>query len=115
MVEPMTELLTNPQNRRSDIRMIGMAIRQGWKIPEAIMDQLPKVLANLVVKSEDDRTKIGAARVLVAMHGQNQNEEPVTKFVEHHHAHELGPVTGESIDERRIRLHQQLDRLRNRD
>lgn len=115
MVEPMTELLTDPHNRRSDIRMIGMAIRRGWKIPEAIMDQLPKVLANLVVKSEDDRTKIGAARVLVAMHGQNQSEEPVTKFVEHHHAHELGPVTGETIDERRIRLHQQLDRLRNRD
>ena len=111
----MTTLLTDPNKRRSDIRMLGMAIRKKWEIPEAIMDQLPKVLANLVVKAEDDRTRIGAARVLVAMHGQNQSEEPVTKFIEHHHAHELGPVTGESLEERRARLHKQLDRLRNRD
>ena len=43
----MTELLIDPHNRRSDIRMIGMAIRRGWKIPDAIMDQLPKVLESL--------------------------------------------------------------------
>ena len=114
-VEQIPTILTDAHHRRSDLRMIGMAIRRGWKIPETIMEQLPEVLANLATKSEDDRTRIGAARVLVAMHGQNQNEEPVTKYVEHHHAHELGPVTGETIDERRARLHQQLDRLRNRD
>ena len=72
MTEPT--ILTDPHHAKADARLVAMAIKRGWKIPDTILDTLPTILGGMVAKAEDDRVKVGAARVIVAMHGQNQRD-----------------------------------------
>lgn len=61
--------------RRSDMKMIETAIKRNWPIPEEIMKSLPLQMALIVKKSTTERNKIAAARVIIAMHGQNVQPE----------------------------------------
>ena len=55
-----------------DLRLIGMAVRKGWAIPDVIMEKLPTKLGLIAMDDgRDDRARINAAKVLVQMHGQN--------------------------------------------
>ena len=86
----MTELLQG-KTVRGDLRMIGSAIRQGWDIPEDILEALPeRVMA--IVKREDasDKDKIAASKVLVSMLRENNKAAPNL----HMHQHQVQP-TGE--------------------
>jgi hypothetical protein len=106
-----TTILTDPHHSKADARMIAMAIKRGWTIPDSVLESLPKVLAGLVVKSADERTKVAAAKVLVSMHGQNQRDSE-------------GPKTGPTInvgvqvdarsDDRRTRTLEIAERIRTR-
>ena len=110
-IETEPIVIIDSDRPRSDLRLVERAIRNGWNIPAAIMEKLPLIISNLVTKSDDERIKISASRVLVAMFGQNQNEQPVVNHVEHHH--EIVRVEGETIDERRDRIKRRLSRLRD--
>lgn len=96
--------LIDPQHQSRDIRLIASAIRKGWNIPPDIMESLPATIAELM-ETGDDRTKIAAAKVLLAMHGQNQRDKPAVKRVRH--LHQLGtlpPVNGANLEERKAFL-----------
>jgi hypothetical protein len=70
MIQPTdSALLTEPLSR-SDMQLIGQAVRKGWKIPDLLLDRLPAALAKIVTEGEP-RHKIAAAKVLVQMHDSN--------------------------------------------
>jgi hypothetical protein len=70
MIQPTdSALLTEPLSR-SDMQVIGQAVRKGWNIPDSILQRLPQALAKIVVEGKP-RDKIGAARVLMQMHDSN--------------------------------------------
>lgn len=92
-------LFSNPSHRTSDLNSVNRALKNGWNIPQEVMDALPLVMAS-VMASGDHRAKVAAGRVLVSMHAQNQKEKPVRPRTVKH-IHTLEPVTEHNIDERR--------------
>ena len=87
MIQPTTqsELLTQPLSR-SDMQLIGQAVRKGWKIPENLMAGLPAALVKIVAEGKP-RDKIAAARVLMKMQEANAEAEKPAPVVTHAHAH----------------------------
>lgn len=71
----MTELLTDPGHTRQDLRQINAAIRKGWLIPDQLLDALPKVIGTIALKGKP-RDQVAAAKVLIAMKEQNDDEQP---------------------------------------
>lgn len=58
----------------SDIKLMGQAVRQKWNVPDLILEKLPLHMARIATdESRDDRPRIAAAKVLVAMFGQNNS------------------------------------------
>jgi hypothetical protein len=99
-----TELLTDPSHTRADLATVRRAIREGWDIPEQLLSALPKVAGAMAVKGKP-RDQIAAMKVLLAMKEQNDRQEPTPQQIEHHHTHNIGPVTEENIEaQRAIRL-----------
>lgn len=84
-------ILLNPATVRSDSRMVARAIKERWPVPEdrkaGLVDRLFGIVAKTFVTVMDktgntvelddkaDTNAIAAARVIVAMEGQNQEEE----------------------------------------
>ncbi len=74
---------------RADIALVGRAVRQRWGIPPEIRTELPAAMRQIVNKESvtildswgvaievsNDRERIAAAKVLVAMEGQNQADD----------------------------------------
>jgi hypothetical protein len=105
-----TELLTNPGHSREDLRIVETAIRKGWEIPEQLLEALPKVAGAMALKGKP-RDQIAAMKVLLAMKEQNESAEPVPQQVEHHHTHELGPITADNFAESKRQLAERIARL----
>ena len=92
----------DPHHMRSDLRLIERAIKKGWAIPDTALDTLPGMV-DQIAKTEaipiDKRLQ--AAKVLIAMHGQNLSQQhsssaPVPQeYHEHQHVH-LTTETSES-------------------
>lgn len=65
-------MLTDAKSLRSDLRLIGRAIREGWKIPPQILEVLPAQVVKIFVSGDTGtREKLRAAEVLMKMHAQN--------------------------------------------
>ena len=69
-------LIPEPQlpsrTEASDIKLIGAAVRQKWNVPDLVLDKLPTQIARIAAdERREDRARIAAAKVLVAMIGQN--------------------------------------------
>lgn len=109
-----SELLADELAIRKDLALIHRAYREGWPIdPEKaamLSDRLFEITGKRTVtvitkegmaeaEGPADVNAIAAARVLVAMAGQNQKLEP--RQVEHRHIHEIGPVTEANIEQHR--------------
>lgn len=105
-----TELLTDPGHARADIRLVETAIRKGWQIPDQLFEVLPKVAGAMAVKGKP-RDQIAAMKVLLAMKEQNESAEPIPQQIEHHHTHELGPVTANNFAESKQQLAERIARL----
>ena len=54
-----------------DLRLIGAAVRRGWLISDEMLKGIPVAMAQLVLRGEDERARVNAAKVLVEMYGQN--------------------------------------------
>lgn len=68
-------ILPSESNTRRDLRMIERAVRQRWEIDDRAFRAMPGVMLAIAADAtREDRSRIAAARVLVAMHGQNQDE-----------------------------------------
>lgn len=98
---------------RSEMQLLGRAIRKGWNIPEPIYDKAPAVMASIVAKGST-RDKIAAMKVLVAMDNASK-----PRLVGHMHKHEHEAVAIEdetnkelSFDERKDDFHRRLDRVK---
>jgi hypothetical protein len=59
---------------RSDLILLRRAIREGWAIPEDRRQTLPKEIA-VLLRSDNPRLAIGAARVYVEMDRANLKAE----------------------------------------
>ena len=85
-----TPILLDPLAERKDIALAKRAVRERWNIPDSVRDQLTERLRKVVAKESvevmtskgpqslehpADVNSIAAARVLVAMEGQNQSDE----------------------------------------
>ena len=105
-----TELLTDPGHSREDLRMVETAIRKGWQIPDQLLEALPKVAGAMALKGKP-RDQIAAMKVLLAMKEQNESTEPTYQQIEHHHTHELSPVTAENFERSKQQLAERIARL----
>ena len=100
----MTELLTDPGHIRSDLRQIESAIRRGFDIPDVLYQRTAHVVGKLLNEGKA-REKLAAARVVIALAEFNRSLEPVPAQIEHHHTHDIGPVTEDNLEaQRAIRL-----------
>jgi hypothetical protein len=98
--------------KRGDLKRYEQALRQNWSIPDAIFKALPGVMAK-ILKDGSNREKVAAARVLAALHSQNQATQPRLSMVAHKHQHEvLPPINPENLNERRAELRARAARLR---
>jgi hypothetical protein len=69
------DLLVDGRHTRSDLRRMEHALSTGWKIPDAVLEIIPARLLKIMSEG-GHREQIAAARVLVAMHGQNMGPAP---------------------------------------
>lgn len=81
----MDELIDG-RNTSQDLRLIQTAIRKKWKIPDAVFEHLPTRIAQIAAdEDKNDRDRINAAKLLVAMNGQNSDgEKNVTTITVQH-------------------------------
>lgn len=115
----------SPREISRDIALVNRARRERWPIPEerkiALVDRLFKIAEKESVTGLDsqgnavelddaaDKNAIAASKVLVAMDSENAKQDPAP--VEHHHTHELGPVTVENLEQHRQILAERIARL----
>lgn len=72
--------------------MVERAIREGWEIDPRLLRGLPDEMAKIVIdRSNNINARINAARVIVAMAGQNQADRHHSsgRTVHHEHDHRL--------------------------
>jgi hypothetical protein len=107
-----TELLTDPGHTRADLATVRRAIREGWDIPEDLLRVLPKVAGQIALdKKEKSPNRLKAIETIIKMKGQNENREPIPQQIEHHHTHELGPITADNFAESKRKLAERIARL----
>ncbi len=105
-----------PANGARDTRMMERAVREGWDIPPAALKALPAQMIEIAIKRKTDgkpayspRNRIAATRVLVAMHGQNQDDDPA----EQKHVH-TGTIELQAVRQELLSDEQYLDYCRQR-
>ena len=108
-------LITEPLSR-SDMQLIGQAVRKGWKIPDNLLAGLPAALVKIVAEGKP-RDKIAAARVLMKMQQANAEAEKPPAVVAHAHAHvhrveSESPANDSTASNRRAALAARIARLR---
>jgi hypothetical protein len=107
-----TELLTDPGHIRSDLAMVRKAVKEGWDIPEQLLSALPKVAGSIAMdKKEKTQNRLKAIETIIKMKGQNDSLEPSPQQIEHHHTHELGPVTADNFAESKRKLAERIARI----
>jgi hypothetical protein len=78
-----TDLLEDDRLLRSDMVMLGKAVKEGWDLPKGVLKKCPDVLFQIVNHSTDKtyspRVKIRATEVLLKMRQQNIDQEPKMK------------------------------------
>ena len=76
---------------RSDMRLIAKAAKQRWPIPDEYKKGIVARMVQIAVDGQQSpRDSIGAARALVAMEGQNIDQEKIDAGIpeeEHNHVH----------------------------
>ena len=60
----------DPVKRRRDLSLLKRAVVGRWALPTAVYLDVPAAMGE-VLKDGNDRAKIAAAKVLIALHGQN--------------------------------------------
>lgn len=100
-----TELLTDPGHTRQDLSLIRQAMNRAIKYPEipippAIIEAMPKIAGTILLKGKQ-REQLQAGKLLLAFMEYNKSvrQEAVPQQIEHHHTHELGPVTEQNFAE----------------
>lgn len=79
-------ILADEHHTRADLKMIERAQRQGWGISQKRRAAVVSKMSELVEKATDNRTKVGAAKVLVQADAINVKREQLAQKDEHHAA-----------------------------
>ncbi len=117
MIQPTDSALITEPLSRSDMQLIGQAVRKGWKIPDNLLAGLPAALVKIVAEGKP-RDKIAAARVLMKMQQANTEAEKPPAVVAHAHAHvhrvesPESPANDSTASNRRAALAARIARLR---
>ena len=90
-----------------DLQLVRRARREGWLRDVSVMQKIADRVVNIALHNPDDKLALDAAAEVRQMVAQDLKIEAdgIPQQVEHHHTHELGPVTEENIEaQRAIRL-----------
>ena len=101
----MTELLTDPGHTRADLHIMQQAVARSMNSPEipippAVIEAMPKIAGTILLKGKQ-REQIAAGKLLLAFMEYNKSLTPKQIDHDHHHVHEIGPVTETTIEAKR--------------
>lgn len=80
---------TAPHHTRSDLRLLGQAIRHRWDIPEKVYKEAPEEMER-IIKTGSLRERCSAATILAKMHEQNEGTHSTVEVG-------IGIATGEAV------------------
>ena len=106
MSDAIVQDMNDPHRQRGTLLMLANAVQNQWPIPPAAIEAAPKVAARLLLEG-NDRVKLGAIKLLLAM--QKNNIEALVQLdkierLEAGAATENHGITVRYADEASIRL-----------
>lgn len=101
-------VLCEDQPRRvicRDLQLVARARREGWLRDPGDMQRIADRVVKIALTTPDDDLAIKAASEVRQMVAQDLKIESdgIPQQVEHHHTHELGPVTEANIEQHRAK------------
>ena len=96
-----------------DLQLIGRARRQGWLSDPSDMQRIASRVVKIALTTPDDELAIRAAAEVRQMVAQDLKIEAdgIPQQIEHHHTHELSPVTANNFAESKQQLAERIARL----
>lgn len=109
-------VLCEDQPRRvivRDLQLVARARREGWLRDPEDMRRIADRVVKIALETPDDELAIKAAAEVRQMVAQDLKIEAdgQPQQVEHHHTHELGPVTADNFAESKRKLAERIARL----
>ena len=98
---------------RRDLQLVGRARREGWLRDPEDMQRIAARVVNIALNSESDDLVLKAAAEVRQMVAQDIKIEAddIPQHIEHHHTHELGPITADNFAESKRKLAQRIARI----
>jgi len=76
------EFLSRRDNFRSDLKAMERAIKLEWEVPESIRPKLVEIASGIYQDEKvDSRTRMAAAKVILAANGQNLKREAMERGI----------------------------------
>jgi hypothetical protein len=96
-----------------DLQLIGRARREGWLSDLSAMQRIADRVVNIAINSPFDEIALKAAAEVRQMVAQDLKIEAdgIPQQIEHHHTHELGPVTADNFAESKRKLAERIARI----
>lgn len=96
-----------------DLQLVGRARREGWLRDPGVMQKIADRVVKIALTSPDEKLALDAASEVRQMVAQDLKIEAdgIPQQVEHHHTHELGPVTADNFAESKRKLAERIARL----
>lgn len=96
-----------------DLQLIGRARREGWLRDPADMQRIADRVVNIALFTPDEKLAVSAAAEVRQMVAQDLKIESdgIPQQIEHHHTHELSPVTAENFERSKQQLAERIARL----
>lgn len=103
-----TELLNDPGHVRNDLKMMETAVSRSMKhpeipIPQAVIDAMPKIVSNMMLRSEDERIRCRASELLLKFMQYNVSLNPPQAIHGPSQTINVGVNVTASTDDRRNR------------
>ena len=96
-----------------DLQLVAKARREGWLSDPSVMQKIADRVVNIAINSPFDEVALKAAAEVRQMVAQDLKIEceGIPQQIEHHHTHELGPVTANNFAESKQQLAERIARL----
>ena len=96
-----------------DLQLVRRARREGWLSDPSVMQKIADRVVKIALHNPDDKLALDAAAEVRQMVAQDLKIEAdgIPQQIEHHHTHELGPVTANNFAESKQQLAERIARL----
>ncbi len=96
-----------------DLQLVARARREGWLRDPGDMQRIADRVVKIALETPDEKLAIAAAAEVRQMVAQDLKIEGdgIPQQVQHHHTHELGPVTADNFAESKRKLAERIARL----